>query len=166
MDKHLGNKRLVGREERQHYLNVGTSAEAVWVLLGEGFTAFTEALHPVCYQRRYIHEQVKRTDVTGYAPVIDYAFEVYTNSPAIEKLRRIADRELTGCDAWVEICTVDLFDETEVSGVCRATVRTYSVIPDTCGEGTDTLTYTGTLRAVSAPVQGTFVVSAGRFQNA
>ncbi len=166
MDKRLRDKRLVCREERQHYLNVGTTAEPVWALLGEGFTEFTEALHPVCCQRRYIHEPVKRTDVTGYAPVVDYAFEVYTDSPAIEKLRQIADRELTGCDAWVELCTVDLFDETAVSGVCRATVRTYSVIPDTCGEGTDALTYTGTLRAVSAPVQGTFVVSAGKFQKA
>lgn len=156
-------KRLVGRHERRHYMNVGTSSEPVWASIGEGFTEFTEALHPVCYQRRYIHEQVKRTDVTGYAPVVDYAFEVYTHSPATEPLRRIADRELIGSEAWVEICTVDLFDETEVSGVCRASRRTYAVVPAECGEGTDTLVYTGTLRAITSPVQGTFVVSAGKF---
>ena len=101
--------------------------------------------------------------MTGYAPVVDYEFEVYTGNPVIAKLRDITDLELTGSDAWVEICTVDLFDETEVSGVCRATVRTYSVIPDKSGEGTDTLLYTGTLRAVSQPVSGTFVVSVGVF---
>lgn len=159
----MENKRLVGREKRRHYLNIGTSAEPVWTPIGEGFTEFVEEMHPVCYQRRYIHEQVKRTDVTGYAPVVQYAFEVYTDSPAVAHLRRIADRELVGSDTWVEICTVDLFDETEVSGVCRASKRTYSVIPAECGEGTDTLVYTGTLRAITSPVQGTFVVSAGKF---
>lgn len=144
-------------------MNTGTAENPVWSLIGEGFTEFAQAKHAIHYQRRYIHESVKRTDVTGYAPVVDYEFEVYTGNAVIARLRDIADRELTGSDAWVEICTVDLFDETEVSGVCRAAVRTYSVIPDKSGEGTDTLLYTGTLRAVSQPVSGTFVVSAGVF---
>lgn len=159
----MEENKLIGRSQRRHYLNTGTTEQPVWSLIGEGFTEFTQSLHPICYHRRYIHEGVKRTDVTGYAPVMQYAFEVYTNSPAIEQLRRIADRELTGSDAWVEICTVDLFDETEVSGVCHASVRTYSVIPAECGEGTDTLIYTGTLHAITSPVVGTFVVSAGVF---
>ena len=72
------------------------------------------------YQRRYIHEYTKRTDVTGYAPVIDYEFEVYTANPVIERLRRIADAELVGEDAKVDILTVDLFDEGSIPGQYRA----------------------------------------------
>ena len=159
----MEDNKLVGRSQRRLYLNTGTPEQPVWSLIGEGFTEFTQSLRPICYHRRYIHEGVKRTDVTGYAPVVQYAFEVYTHCAASAPLRRIADRELTGSDAWVEICTVDLFDETEVSGVCHASVRTYSVIPAACGEGTDTLVYTGTLHAVTSPIQGTFVVSAGVF---
>ena len=159
----MAESRIVNRAQRRHYMNTGTAEAPVWTLIGEGFTEFTESKNAVSYQRRYIHESVKRTDVTGYAPVVDYEFEVYTGNAVMAKLRDIADHERTGSDAWVEICTADLFDETEVSGVCRASVRTYSVIPAESGEGTDTLLYTGTLRAVSQPVSGTFVVSAGVF---
>lgn len=144
-------------------MNTGTADAPVWSLIGEGFTEFAESKQAVSYRRRYIHDNVVHTSVTGYAPVVDYEFEVYTGNAVIAKLRDIADRELTGSDAWVEICTADLFEATEEPGVCRAAVRTYSVIPDKSGEGTDTLIYTGTLRAVSGPVCGTFAVTAAVF---
>ena len=107
---------LVKRAERQHYMNTGTSTAPVWSLIGEGFTDFTESKNAVSYQRRYIHEATKRTDVTGYAPVIDYELEVYKNNPVIEKIRKITDLELTGDEAKVDVLSVDLFDETESAG--------------------------------------------------
>ncbi len=154
---------IIKRADRQHYINTGTAAQPVWTLIGEGFTAFTESKNAVSYQRRYIHEITKRTDVTGYAPVIDYEFEVYSSNPAIEKIRSITDYELVGEEARVEILCVDLFDETETSGVYRAFRRSYSVIPDECGDGTDALVYTGTMKAVGDIVTGTFVRSTGTF---
>lgn len=154
---------IVKRADRQHYMNTGTADKPVWTLIGEGFTEFTESKNAVSYQRRYIHEITKRTDVTGYAPVIDYEFEVYSGNAAIEKIRGITDHELVGEDAKVEVLCVDLFDETETSGVYHAVKRTYSVIPDECGEGTDALCYTGTMKAVGDIVTGTFVKSAGTF---
>ncbi|MBR5445892.1 MAG: hypothetical protein IKV57_07210 [Clostridia bacterium] len=154
---------IVNRSDRRHFMNTGTADAPVWSLIGEGFTEFMESKNAVSYQRRYIHESVKRTDVTGYAPTVDYEFEVYSGNPVIDRLRRITDEEMTGSGAWVQICTADLFDEAGSAGVCKATVRTWSVIPDECGEGTDTLLYTGTMKAISAPVQGTFVVSTGTF---
>jgi hypothetical protein len=95
--------------------------------------------------------------------VIDYEFEVYGGNPAIEKLRAITDHELVGDEARVEILCADLFDETETSGVYRAVKRSYSVIPDECGDGTDALVYTGTLKAVGDLVTGSFVKSTGTF---
>ncbi len=157
---------IVNRAARRHYMNIGTAGAPVWSLIGEGFTDFTESKNAVSYQRRYIHEASKRTDVTGYAPTVDYEFEVYSGNPVIEKLRVITDYERTGEEAQVEICTVDLFDETGTSGICRARRRTYSVIPDECGAGTDTLLYTGTLKSVSDGVSGTFVLSTSTFTEA
>ncbi len=154
---------IIKRADRQHYMNTGTPSQPVWTLIGEGFTSFTESKNAVSYQRRYIHEITKRTDVTGYAPVIDYEFEVYSGNGAIEKIRTITDRELVGEDARVEILCVDLFDETETSGVYNAIRRSYSVIPDECGEGTDALVYTGTMKAVGDIQAGTFVKSTGTF---
>ena len=154
---------IVNRADRRHYMNTGTKETPVWSAIGEGFTEFAETKNATSYQRRYIHEATKRTDVTGYAPVIDYECEVYRGSATIGRLRKITDTEALGEAAQVEICTVDLFDETETAGVYRALRRTYSVIPDKCASGVDALFYTGTLKAVSSPIPGTFVVSTETF---
>lgn len=154
---------IIKRADRQHFMNTGTSENPVWSQIGEGFTEFTESKNAVSYQRRYIHETTKRTDVTGYAPVIDYELEVYDNNPVIAKIRGITDCELTGEDAQVEILTVDLFDKADSTGTYNAIKRSYSVIPDECGKGTDTLCYTGTMKAVGDLIIGTFVKSTGVF---
>ncbi len=146
---------IVKRSDRQHYLNTGNTSYPTWSLIGEGFTEFSESKNAVSYQRRYIHENTKRTDVTGYAPVIDYEFEVYKNNPVIEKIRHITDLELTGDDAKVDVICVDLFDEAD-SGSYSAVRRSYSVIPDECGSGNDSLIYTGTMKAVGDIVKGSF----------
>lgn len=154
---------IVKRADRQHYMNVGTAESPRWSLIGEGFTEFSESKNAVSYQRRYIHEATKRTDVTGYAPVIDYELEVYSGNPAAEKICAITDGELIGEEARVEILAVNLYAEGDVSGVYPAAKRTYSVIPDSCGEGTDALCYTGTMKAVGDIVTGTYVKSSGVF---
>ena len=69
---------IVNRADRRHYMNTGTKEAPVWSAIGEGFTEFAETKNATSYQRRYIHEATKRTDVTGYAPVIDYEFEEKT----------------------------------------------------------------------------------------
>ena len=152
---------IVKRAERQHYMNTGTAGSPVWSLIGEGFTDFTESKNAVSFQRRYIHEKTRRTDVTGYAPVIDYEMEVYTDNPVIEKIRAISDGEAVGDGAKVDVLTVDLFDETSTAGVYRAVRRLYTVIPDESGKGTDALCYSGTLKAVGDLEAGTFVKSTG-----
>lgn len=154
---------IIKRMDRRHYMNTGSPSVPVWSLIGEGFTDFTEIKNAVSTRRRYIHEASMRTDVTGYAPVIDYAFEVYAEDPVINRLRTITDGEYTGEAAKVQILCVDLFNETETSGVYNAVCRTYSVIPDRCGEGTDTLCYTGTMRAAGEMTHGTFVLSSEVF---
>lgn len=156
---------IVKRSDRQHYINIESTSSPTWSLVGEGFTEFSESKNAVSYQRRYIHESTKRTDVTGYAPVIDYEFEVYKNNPVIEKLRHITDLELTGDDAKVDVLCVDLFDEAD-SDSYAAIKRSYSVIPDECGSGNDSLIYTGTMKAVGDIVKGTFNMKTKAFTEA
>ena len=153
---------IVKRADRQHYMNTGTTVNPVWSQIGEGFTEFKESKNAVSYQRRYIHETTKRTDVTGYAPVIDYELEIYSGSSVISKIRTITDNELIGDDAKVEILSVDLFEEA-VNGAYNAIKRTYSVIPDECGEGTDALCYTGTMKAVGDITVGKYNPTTGVF---
>ncbi|MBE6598952.1 MAG: hypothetical protein E7638_05870 [Ruminococcaceae bacterium] len=154
---------IVKRMDRRHYMNTGSRSVPVWSLVGEGFTDFSEVKNVVSVGRRYIHESGRRTDVTGYSPAIDYEFEVRTEDPVITRLRTITDGEYTGEDAKVQILSVDLFDKTEIDGVYNAVCRTYSVIPDRCGVGTDILRYSGSLKAAGEPVRGTFVLAAEVF---
>ena len=149
---------VVKRADRRHFMNVGTADVPVWELMGEGFTSFCEVKNPVIYSRRYIHENASRTDVTGYSPEVEYALDVYSDNPVIDKIRYITDKEETGENARVEVMTVDYFDAGS-DGRFRAAKRFFYVIPDECGEGTDALIYTGTLRALGDAEFGLFDAS-------
>ncbi len=100
--------------------------------------------------------------MTGYSPEVEYALDVYSDDPVIGVIRAVTDGELTGDSARVEIMTADLFD-TDGSGSCAASKRDFTVVPDKCGEGTDALIYTGTLRALGDPVFGRYDPDTGVF---
>ena len=57
----------------------------------------------------------------------------------------------------MDIVIVDLF--TEANGKHEARKRTYAVVPDADGDGTDALIYSGTLKAKSEIEEGTAVLS-------
>ena len=66
---------------------------------------------------------------------------------------KIHDGELLGNDTHVDIVTVDLFTEDD-SKRCLAVKRTYAVIPESDGDGTDALIYSGTFKSASEIVKG------------
>ena len=74
-----------------------------------------------------------------------------------DRIAEIHDGEKTGSDALVDIVIVDLF--TEANGKHEARKRTYAVVPDADGDGTDALIYSGTLKAKSEIEEGTAVLS-------
>ena len=118
------------------------------------FTDLSTSKNPVEYSRRYVDEATERTDVTGYATSIAYAFDQYTDDAAQEKIVEITDNELTGEAAIVSILIVDL-SGTESSGAYPARMRNFAVIPDSEGDSTDAYTYSGTLKANGDSVIGT-----------
>ncbi len=150
---------LVTRNKRQSYMNTGTVNSPTYSLIGEGFTSLAESKNPSEYSRHYVHEATERTDVTGYAPSIAYALDVYSDDPCIQKIIEITDKEAVGTEAQVEIVNVNLFEEAATSGSYVAYKRNYAVVPGNVGEGTDALNYTGTFKAVGDAVKGTFVAA-------
>ena len=70
-----------------------------------------------------------------------------------DRLSEIHDKELLGDDAHVNIVRVELFTADEQNR-CKATKRTYAVIPDTDGDGTDAMIYSGTFKSVSEIEEG------------
>ena len=147
--------KLVNRSEVRSYMNTATAgAAASFALMGEGFTSLNESKNPKEYSRQYVHENAERTDVTGYAPSISYSVDVYTNNPVIQRIRDVTDGELIGTDAHVDIVTVEHFEGD--ASARPAVKRTYSIIPDGKGDGTEALVYTGAFHAVGDMVKGTW----------
>lgn len=147
---------LVLRHQWESYMNTGTDAEE-YSLIGEGFTSFPEAKNPQEYTRKYINYKTERSDVIGYSPSISYSCDVITNDPVIKKIVEITDHEKLGDDTHVDIVSVNLWEKSgDGDTAYTAYKRTYAIIPDGKGDGTEAMIYTGTMKAVSDIVVGTF----------
>lgn len=143
-------KKLVARHKRLAFMK---TADGKYVRM-TGFTSLGESKEAKEYSRQYVDEATERADVVGYATGISYEFDRHTNTPVHETLAAISDDEIVGTDAQVTVVSVDLFSE-KPDGSCVARLRTYSVIPDGSGDGTDALIYKGTLKAASEITHGT-----------
>ncbi len=142
-------QKLIGRYERLAFME---TADGTFTRM-TGFSSMSNSKNSKEYNRHYVDEKSDRTDVVGYAASTSYSFDRHTNNPVHEKISKIADEEVLGTDAQVNIVVVDLF--TEASGKCTARKRTYSVIPDTDSDGTDALVYSGSFKAAGDQIIGT-----------
>ncbi|MBE6616514.1 MAG: hypothetical protein E7627_01010 [Ruminococcaceae bacterium] len=152
----------ISRYDRQYFVGVGGDKTPLWTPVGEGFLRFEEKKNPQEVYRRYYHEEDLRGDIDGYSSEIVYEAELVKGSAAIDKLNRIANEELFGKEGAVEIMTVDFFNEV-LPGVYRAYVRAYSVCPENCGEGAESLKIRGRLIANGELTIGQFISSTGTF---
>ncbi|MDE5936304.1 MAG: hypothetical protein K2G83_02735, partial [Ruminococcus sp.] len=108
----------------------------------EGFTDLSYSQNPKEYSRQYIDEEFERTDIVGYAPSISYSFDRYAGNEVLEDIVKITENELIGDQMKRKIVTVDLTG----SSYNNAKMREYSVIPDSTGDSTDCLTYSGNFK--------------------
>ena len=122
----------------------------------QGFTDGSKSSNITTYNRRYIDEKIQRSDPTGTATSIAYAFDRIVDNDIHEKLATIQDDEIL--TEKVKILSVDF--NKKVGNAYEARLRTFSVIPDTDGDGTDAYTYSGTFNAASEIQKGTATVTA------
>ena len=147
-------KKLVGRHKRVAFMDVTGDGKTFTRMAG--FTSMSDGKNSTEYSRQYVDEESERSDVVGYAPSMDYEFDLYTNDAVLKRLATITDDELLGSDAQVTIVMVDLFEvKSEDSNTCTARKRDWSVIPDTEGDGTDALIYKGSFKAAGQITKGT-----------
>ena len=150
MSNQMNQTVLIKRSKRVSFMNVGTAEKPQYVRM-QGFTSMSENKSATEYSRQYVDEDSERTDVVGYATQLAYSLDRHAPFSVHEKIAQITDDELTGSEAHVEIVTVDLFSPGSQK---EARKRTYAVIPDTTGDGTDALIYSGNFRAVGDMVKG------------
>lgn len=142
------------RNKRKSYMNVLHATAKGYALMGEGFTQLSEAKGPKEYTRKYVHMQSEVSDVIGYAPSLSYSCDVCSGDPVVDDIVYITDNELVGSDTHREIVTYNEFEGTETAR--PAYQRKYAVVPDAAADGTEALIYTGTFKAVSDKVKGTW----------
>lgn len=148
---------LLMRYQWKSYLGVlpeSGSGEVTYALIGEGFTSFPESKGAKEYTRKYICDSTERSDVIGYAPSRAYSCDAISDDAVCAEIMKITDNEYVGEMAQREVIAVNEWDGS--SGSYTAFKRTYAIVPDTKGDGTDALVYTGTMKAVSDLVKGTF----------
>lgn len=156
-------KVLVTRAKRVAFMNTAEAEGPEKYERMTGFTALTTSKNPKEYARQYVDEESERTDVTGYAPAIEYSFDRYTGNTVHEKVCKIHDGELIGTAAQVTIIVVDLFKKSSTGDKYYATKRTYAVIPDGDGDGYDALVYSGSFKSVSEIEEGYVTFSGDDF---
>lgn len=157
---------LMQRADKVAFYGVPQEGGGVVYHKMKGFTEFSVSKNPKEYSRQYVDEYFEETDVTGYSPSISYAFDRYTDNPVHTDMVAITDEERVGSDAVRSILLVDMTTESE-NGY-QASIREFSVIPDSEGSSLDAYTYTGVLKVKGDRVVGTAVLTddTAVFQNA
>lgn len=148
MGKNLRNANLVQRTGKVAFYKPADSSGEFPYKRMEGFTELSNAKNPKEYSRQYVDEDFERTDIIGYSPSIGYAFDRYDGNDVLDDIIAITENEKIGENAVREIVVVDMTTVTKTGAVEKADayLRRYAVIPDTDGDSTDCLTYSGTFK--------------------
>lgn len=119
-----------------------------------GFTSLTTNKNPEEYTRKYVDEDHETTDIVGMSTSMDYEFDQMVDNAVHDKIIEITDNELLGKAAVVPIVVVDLSGEgTETEA--PAVKRSFVVVPESDGEGTEAYTYSGSFRVRGEREEGT-----------
>ena len=136
---------MIKRSEKLAFMEVTEGDLTVYKRM-TGFTEFSLSKNPKEYSRKYIDEDMERSEVVGYSPAISYKFDTDPENSVHQFLCRVADRELLGTEAECNIIVADLSSLDENGGV-KAIMRKFSIIPQNEGDDRDTYTVSGSFRA-------------------
>ena len=151
---------LVRRSQSVAYYGIPvTTGEITEFNRMEHFTSLTESKNPVTYERQYVDKDSSDSDVTGYGTALEYGFDHHKNDPVLKDLAAVQDDELKG--EVRQIVVVDFFDkgDTTADDEYVARKRDYSILPDSSGDGTDALQYSGSFAVKTDMVKGYAKVS-------
>ncbi len=143
---------LVKRADKLAFYGVKSEDDVVYYRM-TGFTEMSVSKNPKEYSRQYVDEEFEQSDIVGYSPSISYGFDQYTENPVHADIAAISDNELLGTDAVRDIVWVDL--TTDSAGSCQAIMRSFAVIPDSEGNGTDAYQYSGNFKVKGEKIAGT-----------
>lgn len=148
---------VVLRASRKMFMGVVDGSTTTYHRM-RGFTSLSESKNPIEYSRKYVDEAFETTDVTGMSASYDFSFDMLTPNEVLADMAGIIDGEKLGSEAIREFISVD-FHKPVTGGGYEAVKRSFSIIGSTVGDGTDALTYSGTLRVQSAKIKGVATIA-------
>lgn len=152
----MTDRKLIKRSDKVSFLGCISEGTETFNRM-RGFTTLSGAKNPTEYSRRYVDEEFKTTDVTGYSPSLDFGFDQYSGDPVHDEMVKILDNEALGTEARRNIVTVD-FSQEAGEGSYKAVKREYAIIGDAEGDSMDAYTYSGTFRSTGKRIVGTATV--------
>ena len=148
--------------DEAHYFDIGT-AEEPNIELGGVITQLDESSNPTESEKQYIHQKTKTTKVTGFADEFPITMDMVKGDAVFEYFYDIFRNRKTGTEAQVTHYIVELWNETAANTYkCRQQVQTVSIDTKTANPG-EQINISGTLKAVSDFVDGTFNVETKQF---
>lgn len=164
----MDKREVVLRHRIADYLNVGTSEEPEWVLMGVGFTTLDEEPGAQSESVKYICNATASSSVVSYETTFPFEAEHIADEKAIDALYMVGRNHYTGSQAEFEYCRVELWnpvDGSEDSNTYEARkFLVSSEISSYSGENKQVLA--GNLNAVGDPVIGTFSTTEKLFTEA
>jgi hypothetical protein len=151
-------RKLVKRSDKVSFLGCLDGSTETFNRM-RGFTSLSGSKNSIEYSRQYVDEEFETTDVVGFSPSMDFAFDQYTEDEAHAEMVEILDGEYTGTEARRNIVTVD-FSQPVNGGGYKATKREYAIVGDSEGDSTDAYTYSGTFKSTGKRITGTATLNA------
>lgn len=125
-------------------LPVGQSGSSVQWLRIHYCTELNINRNPEEYERKYVDEATKRSDIVAYGTSISYGFDKFTGDSVQIDLLEIINNERTGAEAIRKLAIVDVSTS---SNQPTAYIRDYSVVPGSEGDDENAYTYSGEFKA-------------------
>lgn len=152
-------EKLIMRSDRKMFMGVKGTGSTETIYRMKGFTTLSESKNPTEYTRKYVDELFETTDVTGINSSYDFTFDLISPNAVLTDIASIIDDEKIGDDAVRTFYCVDFHKPVSGGSGYECVKREFSIIGGTVGDGTDALTYSGTLKVTSAMTKGTATIS-------
>ena len=150
---------MIKRSEKLAFMEVDDGGSKVFKRM-TGFTEFSLSNNPKEYSRKYIDEDMERSEVVGYSPAISYKFDTDPDNSVHQYLTKVADHELLGENAECNIIVADL-SNLDAQGGAKAIMRKFSIIPQNEGDDKDTYTVSGSFKAAGVKTFGVATTTDG-----
>ena len=151
----MKKREIVLRHNIADYLNVGTTENAEYVLMGIGFTTLDEEPGAQSESTKYVNEASASSSIISYETKFPFEAEHIITEDAVNALYEVARNHAVGSDAEFEYVRVELWKKAEGSNEFEARKFVVAVeVSQYSGENKQVLA--GNLNAVGDPILGTF----------